>query len=370
MIEKGRISARQAIYLVANTILATMILFLPSLLAREAGQDGWLAVLLAGAAGMLVGLLVVDLGLRFPDRNFAEYTRELLGPYLGGFLTVALALFFFYVCGVIVREFGELLATAVMPETPLAAFHILIVALAAYGAYLGLEVFARAGEIVFPISLFLGLAILAMALPDLDPTQVLPAFVHPFSSVARAALGLVTFYGEGTVFLFFLPCLRRPREAWRVVAWVPPFLTFAMLLSFLGVVSLFGVEESARLIFPTFEFAKTVRFAGFLERVESLVVGIWVMTVGIKVTTIFYTCVLALAEVLRLRDYRPLILPLSVWLVALSLLQFRDVIHLREFLGRFIGPFGLTFQLGIPFFVWAAALLRGKRRRSLEEGEA
>lgn len=68
-IEQGKISGWQTILLVSNSILASMILVVPALLSAEAGQDAWISVLIAGVMGVLIGVLVVSLGLRFPKKK-------------------------------------------------------------------------------------------------------------------------------------------------------------------------------------------------------------------------------------------------------------------------------------------------------------
>ncbi|NPV29043.1 MAG: endospore germination permease [Firmicutes bacterium] len=366
-IEKGRISSRQATFLIANTILATGILFLPALMAREAGQDSWASVLIAAFFGLLLGALVVSLGLRFPGKNIVEYASELLGPWGGRALGILLALFFFYLNGIIIREFGELLVTAVMPETPLVVFNALLVIMAAYGVYLGLEVFARVNEIIFPFSLLVGLVTLALAVPEMDFFQLQPVLVHSFVHILRGAGSLFAFFGEGMVFTMFLPCLRRPEEAHWVNLQVVFLLVAAGVSTIAGVIALFGAEETARLVFPTYELAKTVHLAGFLERIESLIVGVWVAAVGLKVMVIYYAAVVAFAQSLGLQDYRPLVLPSGLVLVALSILEFADNDHVREFLARYWGPFGITVQAGIPLLLFLLALAR---KKGISEKEA
>ncbi|MDH7577011.1 MAG: endospore germination permease [Bacillota bacterium] len=359
-IEKGRISSRQATFLIANEILATGILFLPALMAREAGHDAWASVLIAAVFGLVLGALVVSLGLRFPEKNLVEYAIELLGPWGGRALGILFGLFFFYLNGIIIREFGELLVSVVMPETPLVVFNALLVAMAVYGVYLGLEVFARVSEIVFPFSLLVSLFMLSLALPEMDFFQLKPVLVHSFSHILRGAGSLFAFFGEGIVFAMFLPYLRRPEDARRVNLQVIFLLVVMISLTVLGVTALFGAEETARLVFPTFDLAKTVRLGGFLERMESLVVGVWVSAVGLKVMVIYYAAALAFAQSFNLSDYRPLVLPGGVILVALSILEFTDIIHLREFLARFWGPLGITVQGGIPLLLFFLALIRKK----------
>ncbi|MEG3068788.1 MAG: GerAB/ArcD/ProY family transporter [Syntrophaceticus schinkii] len=218
--------------------------------------------------------------------------------------------FFLHLNAYVVRSFGSLLITETMPETPLVVFNILIVLIAAYGAYLGLEVFSRVNEIVFPLSILVGVAIVAMGLPEMNFDLFKPFFTHPLPQMLRASLVLFAFYAEGTFLLMIIPSFRQPNEARQVVWPVVLILSVAMLFDVGALIALFGHEDTARMVFPTYEFAKTVHLGGFLERIESLVVGVWVATVGLKVTVFYYVSVLIFAQTFNLKDYRPLVLAL------------------------------------------------------------
>jgi spore germination protein KB len=359
-IEKGRISSRQTTYLVVNTILATSILFLPALMAEEVGQDAWVSILIAAVLGYLIGsILVISLGFRFPGKNFVEYAIELVGPWGGRILGFLWSGFYLVVNGIVVREFGELLTTEVMPETPLTVFIAMILSMAVFGVYLGLEVFARVNEIVFPLFLGVLLFLLVVALPQMDFRFLQPAFQHRFSELLVSAANLLAFYGEGVVLAMFLPYVRHLEEAKRIRYEITIILNLTILLVIVGVLAHFGPDEVARLVFPTFELAKAVR-AGFVERIESLVVGIWITSVGVKVMVFYYVTVLALAQTLGLKDYRPLVFPCGLILAVLAVLQFEDTNHLRAFLAHYWIPFGLTFQWFIPFFLYLVAVFRKK----------
>ncbi|HHW40594.1 MAG TPA: endospore germination permease [Syntrophomonadaceae bacterium] len=359
-IEQGKISRRQALFLVSNAILATMVLYVPALLAQETGQDAWVTVILAGAGGVLYGAIVVFLGARFPDKNLVEYSIELLGPWAGRAVGMVFGLFFLYLNGVVIREFSELLVSLVMPETPLVVFDILIVSLAAYGVYLGLEVFARVNEILFPTALFVGLGFIALAIPEMEFYHLKPALVHSFPALLRGSVLLLSFYLEGTALLMFYPALRRPEEGKPISYQVGFILAIAILVDILGVIAMFGPEEAARLIFPTFELAKTVHLGGFVERIESLIVGIWITMGGLKVMVFYYVSVLAFAESWGLRDYRPLVLPTGMILAALAVLEFADTNQIRTFF-RCVPAFTVTVLGGITVFLYLITLIRAKR---------
>ena len=366
-LEKGMISTRQVIFLTTNVILSTLVLFIPAFLAKEVGQDAWMTIPIAGGVGLIDGFLFLTLGLRFPDKNLVEYSVDLLGPWLGRALGILFGLYALYVGAVIIREFGELLVTEVMPSTPLVVLSALLVALAAYGVYLGLEVIARVNEIVFPLAIIALFIVFLFALPEMEFHQLEPVLTHSFASLFKTSASLWSFFAEGTIFLMFIPNLRKQGEAFkRFIPAVVVLLVVILTVDVAGVIALMGAPETSRLIFPIYELAKTVHLGGFIERIESLVVGIWVSTVGLKLMVIYLAAVLAFAQSFNLRDYRPLVLPSGVILVALSILVFTDIVQVRSFLFQYWPAMSISFSTGLILLLWAVALLRKKDGRKRE----
>jgi spore germination protein KB len=359
-IEKGKISKNQAIFLIANSILASMVLISPALLTREAGQDAWLTVLIAGFFGFFFGMFVFSLGLRFPGKNLVEYSIDLLGPWAGRAVAIAFGLYFLYLDSYIVRSFGDLLVTEAMPETPLVVFTVLIVSLAAYGVYLGLEVFSRVNEIIFPLSVVVAMVFIGLGIPEMDFYQLKPFFEHPFSDVLRGAVILFAFYAEGAFFLMILPNLNRPGQGRQVVLLVSLLLALIMSVDVVALIALFGHEETSRLLFPSFEFAKSVHVGVFFDRLESLVVGVWVATIALKVMAFYYISVLTFAEVFSLKDYRPLVLPFAFLLSSMSVLGWGNSNQIRIFLQHYFPLLTITVLGGIILLLYLVALFRRK----------
>lgn len=359
-IEKGRISTRQTIFLLVNLIFATEIEFIPAVLARLTGQDAWVSVLITGVLGILLGALVIYLGLRFPKKNLVEYAIELLGPWGGRALGIFLGAYLIYLCGIIIREFGDHLVTAVMPTTPLVVFSIIFVIMVVYGVYLGLEVFARVNEIIFPLFLFVLIFGTLLAAPQMDFSLLEPALVHTPASILKGSISLFAFYSEGFILLLFLPYLRRPKDAPKLNLAVSSLLTISITIIVLSQLAVFGPEETGRIIFPTFELAKMISIGGFFERIESFLLSFWVATVALKVMLLYYAALLAFAQSLNLKDYRPLVLPGALILVTLSVLVFPDVGYARRFLTTSWAICGLVLQAGIPIFLYILAVIRKK----------
>ncbi len=344
--------------MLCNSILASMFLVSPALLTKETGQDAWMIVLIAGVFGVLYGYFVMSVGFRHPDKNLVEHSINILGPWLGRVVAIIYALFFLHLSACLILSFGSLLITETMPETPLAVLNVLLVLIAAYGAYLGLEVFTRVNEIIFPLSLVVLMAIFAIGIPDMNFELLKPFFTHTPSQMMRASMVLFALYAEGTFVLMIIPSLPKSNMTWQIAFPVALILSFMMLADVGALIAMFGHEDVERMVFPTYEFAKVVRLGGFLERIESLLVGVWVGTVGLKVTAFYYVSALALAQALNLRDYRPLILPYAFILMVLSLIGWSDTNEITRYLINYFPLFALTVLGGTPILLYLAGIIR------------
>lgn len=370
-LERGRISSRQVVFLVTNLIYATEIQFVPAFLTMYAGQDAWVVVLITAVIGFLFGALVISLGLRFPDKTPVEYGMDLLGKWAGRALGILLGFFFFYVAAIVVRELADHLLIAVMPETPLVVFIALYVFAIAYGVYLGLEVFARVGEILYPLFLSTILFSAIFLFPQLDWDLLKPVLDHSPQELLRGSLTLLAFYGEGVAILFLIPCMRNSEQASGLNIKISSLLNIPLLVLVVMEIAIFGAVETSRILYPSFELAKMISVTGFFERVESFLLAFWVTTVCLKVALLYYTALVAFAQSLNLRDHRPLVWPGAVCLTALAVLAFSDITQARGFLSTSWPVFGLSVEGGVPILLYSLALLRkkGVPRRGRQKNE-
>lgn len=194
MLEDGRISNRQAVFLIVNTILATSIIFLPGMIFKEARQDAWMSVVLVTVFGVVAGLIIASLGARFPGRTIIQYSGDIVGKPLGKVIGLIYSLFFIYINAFIVREFADMFNINFMPETPVSLFSMGIVFAAAYAVRSGLEVLARVSEIVLPLVLVMLLLIVGLVCPEIDAKLFFPILEKGFMPVLKGAYPPALFF--------------------------------------------------------------------------------------------------------------------------------------------------------------------------------
>lgn len=119
----------------------------------EAKQDAWLAVLIAMVIGMAI-TWVYDrtLGKESPGDLFLMLEGT-VGRWVTGGLIVIYTLYFFYTSSRVLRDFGELIKTAILLETPIEIIDLTMLIVVLYILYMGVEVLARTAEIFAPYML-------------------------------------------------------------------------------------------------------------------------------------------------------------------------------------------------------------------------
>mgnify|MGYP002331958613 CR=1 FL=1 len=357
-----KINGRQAFLLLSTTIVATLILFIPSLAVAQGDRDTWLGTLLAATVGLVVVGVVALLAARFPDRNLFGVSEKALGRIITrGLVAPLYFLFFFYIAAAVLRELGDVLTASLMPETPLLAFVFMTSILVALAVLGGLEVVARLNEIVFLILVTAPAFILLLLLKEVQFENLLPALAGGFTPVIRAAVPQVGFFGEVVVLAFIIPQLEKPRQAGAIGAGAVAFSALMMVATIVWLVGIFGVQQVGAFLLPTLTLGRQVLVAGFLTGLDPLVVAVWVAGVTVKASVFFYVALLVVVQGFGLREYRPLVFPATLLLVALSILQFASTFEFSEFVLKTFPFWGLTMELVLPVVILLVAVLRGQR---------
>ncbi|MDF9408401.1 endospore germination permease [Pelotomaculum isophthalicicum JI] len=360
MLERGKIEGKQAIFLMVSMVIATASIFITSSVARLAKQDSWISMLLAILLGLLIAWLAVNLSLRFPGKTIFQYPEAILGRWPGKVVALLYIWFYIHINGEIIREYGTFLVSAFMPETPMIVFMILIVGIAAYAVRNGLEVFTRANEIVLPVILVSNILLVIMATPEMDLKKLLPVFVDNGSvPIIKGAAMPALWMGEIFIMAVLIPYLNKTKEAFKIAASATIITRFFMIIAFVDIIAIFGPEVTAGWFFPALNGARMIHLANFLDRLEPIIMIIWVAGALIKISILYRAAVLGSVQWLELKDYKPLVLPVGVILLALSIMAHDSIMDLFAFLSLF-APAELIFMAGIPLLLLVVAVIRGQ----------
>jgi spore germination protein KB len=344
-------------------IMATVILFVPGITAEKAKQSAWMAPLLASGVGFISLWVVWKLGQRFPGKTLPQYSEILVGKIFGKILAGGYVLFFLTVNVLVIREFSEFLTVTLLPETPGIVLTTAIVLVGVYSAAKGIEVIARMVQIILPLFIFTLLFMLVLAAPGMELGKLLPLMEGGVLPIVRASVAPASWYGEIVVLVMLLPMVNKPKEVKR--KGVLALLAAAVFLTLDTVVTLavFGPNLTGNVVFPFWFLVRYIEFGNYLQRVESLIVVLWVAGIVLKVALFSYLVCFTTAQVLGLKKYKPVLYPAAPVQILIATYLAGNTQDLSEILDKYWPPFGLMFEVVLPVVLLAVAVVRRKKVR-------
>ncbi len=363
MIEKGKISVRQFTVLVLLYTIGTTILIIPSILATHAKQDTWIAGIVGLCGGIAIIPLYVSLASKYPGQNFSQILEHLFGKWVGkGVSLIYLITFVMLLSVFVLRDIGDFMVTVMMVETPIYAIHITFLLVVLMAVRLGLETFARAGELFLPWVIVLYFILTFTIAPQIEMNYAQPVMENGIKPILHAGFSFFTFpFAEMIIFLMIIPYVntlhRVSRGFWIGIIIGGVFLIILSMLSILVV----GIEETSESIYSSYDLAKQINLGGFFQRVEAMMAFIWFTTAFMKLTILIYVLSLGISQTLELTDYKPITLPLGLIIYVFSIIIFPNVAYLIEFtetMQLYVFIYGVVF----PLLLWFLSFIKEKGR--------
>ena len=359
-----RITPRQFQILFVLEAFGTGFVVMPRIAAAYAGQDGWIAALLLVLPGLffvaLVSFTAMNAAMHSGGERFAVYIRRLLSAPIGGLVCLLLWAKILFCAGLELRLFGGIVHALLLSRTPALAVYIAVLAVAGYAAAKGIETRARLAEILIVIIAVPMLVLGAVALFNIDFTNLMPTLTTPPEDLAKGVLSLgFIFTGIEFIWLAF-PYLNKPQEGPRaaISAMALSGVLMAVITAF--TLAKFGPYNVQALEWPILKMMDMITIPGSLiARQEALILSFWMLSLfAFMAASLFYSAALARDQVKR-GEHIWWVLASAAIICAVALIPLsRDKIY--WILNQMFLTFGLGFWVGLPIIVTVVRKLRKK----------
>ncbi|WP_127586602.1 GerAB/ArcD/ProY family transporter [Paenibacillus koleovorans] len=359
---KRTITAIQASVIITSTIIGVGVLSLPTFATKAAGTGGPLITLLGVMVAMLGVVLIIKLGQRFPQQTIIQYADLLIGKALSKVGSILIILFFAVLTSLAAREFGEVVVTTVLKKTPLDVTVVVMLLLAAFSTRHDLDTFTYIHQFYVPIIIFPGLLIIVLSLKNSNPLFLLPVMDGggTFMGMSKGVLTVASLFQASFVITMVMPKLRVPGRAMKAGIWAILISGGLYLLIVISTISVFGPEETNKLLWPTLELAKTTSLpANILERLDAAFLAVWVTAVFTTLFSTYYFTIHSLSELFKLKDHRMFTMLLLPFVFVIAMLP-QNVLQMYAVIDH-IGQLGLVVTILYPLLLLLVAMIRKKR---------
>lgn len=363
MIKYKDIAARQFFILTFGLTIGTSILVTPSGLAHTAREDAWMASLFSIFINLLMVVLYIAIARIYPGQTIFEIHEKVLGKLLGKILSLIYLFYFLILTGTLLGNLGFFLSSEMMPETPIEAIQILFLIAAVMCARMGIILLARVGELMFPWIVFLFMVLVLSLTPQIDWNHIKPMLEEGWMPVAKAGYH-ASMFQELIVLMVFLPLVKGEKKGER--AWMGGAAAGGFVLSIIVLLSvlILGIEQTENSTFPAFALAKTINLGNFFQRVEGILITLWILTFFIKISLLYLSILQGMKTVFRLKEQNPLIYPLSVLFIIVAWNTYINTVYVADIIQNVWSGYAFLHLLVIPMGLYLIGLTRTKILKS------
>lgn len=357
-----KISERQITVLIFLSLLSPLIRILPRSTVALGGKPSWLSPVPAAIVGVLY-ILLMD--WFFKKRTLGEGLGELLGKSIGKFggnvFSILCALWMTFYAGFIARSAAERLLSAVYGEGGTEIFVIISLILAVIAAAGPTKNLARTAEIIMPIIITVLIFAVAFSVTDIKLNYLFPITHLDAGAIVLGGLPIVDIFGFWVFFAFLLGYADRTKDGVKHgIRWLL-ILSLSALGVMLVTVGGCSAELSGKLQQPFFAMIRNIQVLGIIERVEALVIAIWVMTDFTMLAAALMIAAEIWKQVLGVRKRRIFVFPSAALSCACAFLIAPNAFRLQWWSELGIPLVNLVFA----FILIPLALIIGKLRRKI-----
>lgn len=330
----------------------------PGQLANICGRSCWLSVILGAIPVLLLIPIYTKIRRRAGNLGGEDMVIGALGNVFGRIVLGLTGLWLIFYCGFHLSTGADRLISTVFPNARPANFVFVMLIMGLIGALGELRAVARSAMIFRPILLFAFILLFTFALGESDPGEWFPLMDQGFGNTLYGALPIINLFAF-TVYLIFLEgdvfdgMTTRP-----VLLWTFSIAVILLLLC-MSVLGVLGLELTQRLSYPFFTVTRELTLFKVVERVEAVIIGLWIFPDFILVSVILKLSARLLARAFGLQkpysgeDSKFFSLKKSRWLVWLaallawlsSVLLGYDAFKLIDFSGEIIPAMNMLFTM-------------------------
>ncbi|REE88550.1 spore germination protein KB [Paenibacillus taihuensis] len=352
------LSGWQLIWIIITEVCAIIgIRISPAIAASN--QDAWLSILIGGVFGTVLTLLVVHLSMLHPNQTLTQFSRGMLGNWLGRMITLPYLIAWCLFCAGLLREFSGFLQPILIDRTPLWIMMLLILSLMIFLTYSsGMKGIGRFCEIIGPLIIFVLIVSFILNVSNADWHNLLPVYVDSgWISIIKGSVGPAFWFPGPFTLLVLIAFMKNPQQAISK-SMIGLGITVSMVLvATLMVLMVFGPNFASKIRFTYFMYVRTIDILNFIQNVDIFFMFIWLFGVTAQLSLYLFIASYEMAQWFNVKNWRRMI-----WFIA-PVIFILAILIPNETAFTFYDSFWMNVifpvcGIGIPFLLWIVSIAK------------
>lgn len=359
--ENHQVSPYFLVFIIYSIQVGIGILSYQRVLAETAGTDSWITILISGMV-MLVILWMMFRLLERSEGDIIAIHKELLGKWLGGFLSIILCLYFLSMALVVLRTYTEIVQVWMFPR--ISYWQIgAVVAVTGYafisGGFRSLTGIAFLSAIYGSPLFFTLFFPLSYAHYD----NLLPMFQHSPWAIALSTQKMILNYEGFGLLLIFYPFIKRPKKAKKWAFYGIFITTYLYIIMMIIALVYYPKNQLNNVLWPTIDMWKIVDLP-FMERFEYIGITIWFFVIMPNLCLTLWGATRGLKRLFQFNQrITAVVLFVIIYILGYFLNNRNTITEFNDLLSKF----GFFFLCGyIPFLFILQTIVQKVKKRHVQ----
>ncbi|WP_002145297.1 spore germination protein [Bacillus cereus] len=311
-------------FLIHGAQFGAGVLGFARIIAKAAGYDGWIGVLITGIIIHILLWMMYFL-LKETNGNLIDLQRQTFGKWLGNGINLIFIAYFLTVSISVIRTYVEIIQVWMFPTASTWMLTLFLCLVSYYIISSGFRVIT--GICVISVGGTLGYLLLSLfVLKYSHWPNLLPIFTHSFSDILKAAqLSIYSMTGF-EIYLMIYPFVKNPKQSHKSAQYGALFSNLLYLFSTLLAFSFFSEKQLSKTIWSQLSMTQVIQLP-FIERLEYIAISAYALVIVTSFILPLWAATRGTHEVFRVKQRGVLITFLLITLIVSELLTNRHVIN-------------------------------------------
>lgn len=330
------ITVRQLNAMLLIFLIANFNVFLPQTVAREAGRDAWISLILATIIALAVTFLLLKLALNFTDSSVIRYSVSVFGGQIGQITGTIYLLMLILSTSRPIFKVGIIGQAAFQwPNRVVIGTMLISVLIAGYLVRRGLHAIAKLSEYGVIIGIALVLIIGFTSINMVNWTNFTPVLANGWLPVLKGTATMLGHFALAYVLLLLLPQTKQARDTIKLSMLSILLVAFLMFIGILSI-GIHGAARTAATAIPSLQLIYDSVFGRNIW-LTVLAIAIWIAGQIINAAIGYWLFIAAIDETAETKqlNFRRLILPAGLFILILAVIFWSNIHETRIFLTQY-----------------------------------
>ncbi len=355
---KGKISVRQLVIIFVMLTISPSIRIFPQLTTQIAGKAAWLSPVVGVIPMIFLILIVSSFYKKNGSDNLGDIFCKVLGKIPGRIVCFIYLIWIIILTSLYIRYYAERILSSIMPHTSIVFLVSVMLIIEYYGLSGGLTPLARVNELIFIIYMVIFVLITILSLPQIKYENLMNVGYLDAWPVIKSSYATFTVWGY-FIFVFFFSDEVNNKEKTKKYSIQGLICVFIIgVITLVLTVGALGAHIVPHIPLPFFIVVKNISILNSIDRMESILLALWVLSDFIIISFFVYISLSILKSIFKFKDTKSFICPILLITGVGSLAFFKSRFELENFSEYIALPTNFILEFCIPLIVYVIGKVR------------